>query len=210
MSDATPTKRRVDVDAVEADYRAGVLTLQEIGDRHGCRKSYVAKLAGKHGWKRDLSAKIAAAARAELADKIAGEQGDGERRGEHAARRSEQAIVAAVAAEEAREAHRARGVRQKLLEVGERVSDRLLARTKNADEITSDTIKDFEVAARAMQRLKGALDPAPHSGLDAGAPEAVRAANDAELAARLRAAGSDLAGCLGDGAGASGAGGGAA
>ena len=204
------SRSNVDREAVEADYRAGALTLREIGARHGCTEGYVRKLARENGWRRDLSERIAKQARAQLAEQIAGTQPDGTQSGTHGGRARERDIVDAVAREEARDAYRARGVRQKLLEVGERVSDRLLARTKNADEITSDTIKDFEVAARAMQRLKGALDPAPHSGLDAGAPEAVRAADDRELAARLRAAGSDLAGCLGDGAGTSGAGGGAA
>ena len=204
------SRSNVDREAVEADYRAGALTLREIGARHGCTEGYVRKLARENGWRRDLSERIAKQARAQLAEQIAGTQPDGTQSGTHGGRARERDIVDAVAREEARDAYRARGVRQKLLEVGERVSDRLLSRTENADEITSDTIKDFEVAARAMQRLKGALDPAPHSGLDAGAPEAVRAADDRELAARLRAAGSDLAGCLGDGAGTSGAGGGAA
>lgn len=203
-------KRKVDLEALEADYRAGRLTLRDIAEQHGCSEGLVRKYARRRGWVRDLSEKIAKQARAEVARQIAGTHGDGTQGGTPTARTAEREIVAAVAKDEARDALRARGVRQKLLEVGERVADRLLSRTENADAITSDTIKDLEVAARAMQRLKGALDPAPHSGLDAGAPEAVRAADDRELAARLRAAGSDLAGCVGDGAGASGAGGGAA
>lgn len=204
-----PAARRVDQEAVEADYRAGRLTLREIGALHGCSEGYVRKLARDRGWKRDLSEKIAAQARAEFAGKIAGTQAGGTQGGTQSARAQERAVIAAVAEDEARDAYRARGVRQKLLQVGERISDRLLALTENADGINSDTIKDFEVAARGMTRLKGALDPAPASGLDTGAPEAVRQADDRELAARLLAAGSPLAGYLGDGAGAAGAGGGA-
>lgn len=49
---------KVDWEAVERDYRAGILSLREIGSRHGCTEGAIRKRAKKEGWTRDLEAKI--------------------------------------------------------------------------------------------------------------------------------------------------------
>ena len=54
--------KRTDWDAVERDYRAGLLSNREIGERHGCSEGMVRKKAKALGWTRDLGAKVAAKA----------------------------------------------------------------------------------------------------------------------------------------------------
>lgn len=55
-------KKHTDWDAVERDYRAGVLSNREIGERHGCSEGMVRKKARQLGWVKDLGAKVAAKA----------------------------------------------------------------------------------------------------------------------------------------------------
>ena len=38
--------------AVERDYRAGLLSLRELGQKHGCSHSTIANFASRHGWTR--------------------------------------------------------------------------------------------------------------------------------------------------------------
>lgn len=52
------TKTSIDWDRVEIDYRAGVLTLREMGTKHGVAESAIRKRAKRDSWVRDLSAKI--------------------------------------------------------------------------------------------------------------------------------------------------------
>ena len=53
---------RADWEAVEKEYRAGILTIREIGRRHGVSDAAVRKHANKKGWTRDLNEKIKARA----------------------------------------------------------------------------------------------------------------------------------------------------
>lgn len=52
----------VDWEAVEGDYRAGVLSLREMALTHGVSHVAIKKRADKDGWTRDLAAKIKAKA----------------------------------------------------------------------------------------------------------------------------------------------------
>jgi hypothetical protein len=63
---ATP-KGAVDWEAVERDFRAGLLTHRAIGAKHGVTHGAVQKRAKAEGWTRDLTAKI----RAKAADLVA-------------------------------------------------------------------------------------------------------------------------------------------
>lgn len=49
---------------IEADYRAGVLSLRAIAGEHGISEGAIRKRAKKDGWQRDLGAKIRAKAEA--------------------------------------------------------------------------------------------------------------------------------------------------
>lgn len=66
MSDQKPTTKRAtpDWEKVEAEYRAGILSLREIAKRYGDGISHVAvaKRAKDRGWTRDLSGRIKAKA----------------------------------------------------------------------------------------------------------------------------------------------------
>lgn len=55
-------KLAVDWEGIERDYRAGLLTLRQIGEQHGVTHGAINKRAKRDGWDRDLSAKIKAKA----------------------------------------------------------------------------------------------------------------------------------------------------
>lgn len=51
-------KRLPDWEAIEREYRAGQLSVSEIGRQYGVSHTAINKRAKKEGWKRDLSAKV--------------------------------------------------------------------------------------------------------------------------------------------------------
>ena len=51
-------RKQVDWEGVERDYSAGLLSLREIGAKHGVTHGAINKRANRDGWARDLSAKI--------------------------------------------------------------------------------------------------------------------------------------------------------
>lgn len=59
---ANTTTSKVDWDAVERDYRAGILSLREIASNQGITHGAINKRAKRDGWTRDLAAKIKAKA----------------------------------------------------------------------------------------------------------------------------------------------------
>lgn len=63
MADSKGAKPRVDWEAVEREYRGGILSLREIAELHpGINHVAIARKAKKEGWERDLSEKIKAKA----------------------------------------------------------------------------------------------------------------------------------------------------
>lgn len=65
MSDAKEKRQPVDWEAVEREYRGGILSLREIADIHpGTNHVAIARKAKKEGWERNLSDKIKAKAEA--------------------------------------------------------------------------------------------------------------------------------------------------
>lgn len=63
---ASSTRRRIDWDAVERDYRTGRFTTRELGAKHGLSHVAVAKKAKTHQWTQDLGEKIRQATNARL------------------------------------------------------------------------------------------------------------------------------------------------
>jgi len=55
-------KRKIDWERIEEDYRAGLLSVREIGSVNGVSHAAISKRAKHEGWDRDLSAKIKAKA----------------------------------------------------------------------------------------------------------------------------------------------------
>ena len=51
-------RKQVDWESVERDYSAGLLSLREIGAKHGVDEAYIRRKAKTNEWIRDLSKKI--------------------------------------------------------------------------------------------------------------------------------------------------------
>jgi len=60
------TKREIDWEGIEREYRAGIKSLRQLGAEYGPSHVAIKKRADKEGWSRDLSAKIKAAAEAKV------------------------------------------------------------------------------------------------------------------------------------------------
>lgn len=61
-----PARHRVDWDAMEPHYRAGIKPLKDLGQEYGCSDAAIVKHANKFGWVRDLQGKIQAKAQAKV------------------------------------------------------------------------------------------------------------------------------------------------
>ena len=51
------TKKPIDWEAIERDYRAGILSVREIGAKCGCTHTAINKRAKRDGWERDRAAR---------------------------------------------------------------------------------------------------------------------------------------------------------
>lgn len=56
------SKRQIDWERIELDYRAGVMSIREIASKHGITDTAIRKKAKAQDWVRDVSAKIQAKA----------------------------------------------------------------------------------------------------------------------------------------------------
>lgn len=65
-SAASGVRPKVDWEAIERDFRAGILSVREIAAAHGVSHTAVNKRAKADAWERDLKAKILAKAEAEV------------------------------------------------------------------------------------------------------------------------------------------------
>lgn len=59
--------RKVDIERLERDFRAGTLTVPEIARLHGCSVANVYQIAKRRGWTRDLSSRVQERTAAKLA-----------------------------------------------------------------------------------------------------------------------------------------------
>ncbi|WP_110647598.1 hypothetical protein [Salinicola peritrichatus] len=55
---AKPKGKRYDWEAIEADYRTGRFSLQQLADKHGPSKTQVARRAREEGWEKDLTRSV--------------------------------------------------------------------------------------------------------------------------------------------------------
>lgn len=65
-STKTPTRKRVDWEAIERDYRTDQFTLRELERKHGANNTTIARRAAKAGWTKDLSDAVRQATNAAL------------------------------------------------------------------------------------------------------------------------------------------------
>ena len=106
-----------DWERIEADYRAGLLSVREIAAANGVSHVAIGKRAKRDGWERDLDAKIKAKAdalvtKAEVTKEVTSEQAVTERRIVEANAQ----VIAEVRVSHRRDIARARSLAMKLLE----------------------------------------------------------------------------------------------
>lgn len=61
-----PTRRKIDWEAIELDYRTGIKTLRQMGQEYAVSEGAIRKRAKRDGWERDLSSKINAKAESKV------------------------------------------------------------------------------------------------------------------------------------------------
>ncbi|MGL6289251.1 MAG: hypothetical protein ACRC2H_01025 [Silanimonas sp.] len=67
------TKKTHDIERMEADYRGGVLSLQEVANVHGISKATLIGHAKRRGWTRDIKQKALVLAEAKMQAEQAGD-----------------------------------------------------------------------------------------------------------------------------------------
>jgi hypothetical protein len=67
-------KTKADWTLIEVDYRAGIKTLEQIGEEYGVTKGRVSQVAKKQGWTRDLAEKIRLRAEAKVNERTVNEK----------------------------------------------------------------------------------------------------------------------------------------
>ncbi|WP_372874145.1 hypothetical protein [Pseudomonas sp.] len=60
------SKPPIDWESIERDYRAGLLSLRGIADKHGSNEGTIRSRAKKHGWLRDLTEQVRSATQGKL------------------------------------------------------------------------------------------------------------------------------------------------
>lgn len=70
MTEPTTKRAKIDWEAVEMQYRAGIRSLKEIGAEFGVSDAGIIKRAKRDGWERDLKAKIQAKADAKVSASV--------------------------------------------------------------------------------------------------------------------------------------------
>lgn len=128
----TPEEKKPapDWERIEADYRAGLLSLREIAEPYSVSHTAIKKRADREGWTRDLSAKIRAKAEALVSKDAVSTPENAE------TRVSEREIVDANAELVASVDRRHKGTAKR----GQALVDKLIAEL----EITTDNLEDFE------------------------------------------------------------------
>ena len=115
---------QTDWEAVERDYRAGLLSVREIGLAHGVSHTAINKRAKKFGWDRDLKAKIKAKAdalvsKSEVSKEVSSKQAETERE----IIESNATAIANVRMAHRGDIRRSRGLVNKLLDELESLTD---------------------------------------------------------------------------------------
>ena len=70
----TDKKTKADWTLIEVDYRAGIKTLEQIGDEYGVTKGRISQVAKKQGWTRDLAEKIRLRAEQKVNEQLVNEK----------------------------------------------------------------------------------------------------------------------------------------
>ena len=159
-----PGKPRVDWEAVEREYRAGIRSLRDIAAEYGCTEGAIRKKAKSEAWERDLSAKIAAKAEA----LVRKQEVRNEVRSENAATEKEQiqasaAMIADKVINQRADIQRARAIVQRLWDAIADETDapeefkRLGEVMRSPDQFGADKLNDAYLYAVSLpQQVKSA------------------------------------------------------
>lgn len=156
MTRASP----VDWEAVEVDYRAGVLSLAEIGKRHGVTKGRISQVAKAKSWERDLAAKIRARAEAKLNEATVNAALNGARQKASEAQVVEASAQAMVDVKLAhrKDIRRGRDLANRLLAELEQVTDHPELGPALVDALCDDPDESPDVLKLRRRRLNDLLD----------------------------------------------------
>lgn len=135
------TKRSTDWEAIEREYRAGQLSVAEIGRQYGVSHTAVQKRAKAHGWSRDLSRRV----RQKVATRLVA--------GEVAAARETEAIeTAAARGVEVVRQHRAdiSQARDTFRDLLAELREACQRRDEIEDEVATETASERNPQRRAM------------------------------------------------------------
>lgn len=143
-------RAKVDWDALEPHYRAGVRTVAAIAAEFGCTDVAVVKHAKKFGWTRNLKAKIEAKAQAKLAAIMARETNPKAKFNEALRVEVEAEVSARVQLAHRDQIVRARNLAASLL--------RDLEEQARAIELADDPERKYASLPERIQALRGAVD----------------------------------------------------
>ncbi len=154
-------KKITDWEAIEREYRAGQLSVLEIGRQHGVSHTAINKRAKQNGWKRDLSEQVRREARARLVSEVSVEVST-----QVSAAIARQAVddaatrVVMVTREHRQDIKAARTVAKALVEELAEVSEK---RVEIEEDIEAETKKDKTGERRA--RMLKAVSLSTRSGI---------------------------------------------
>lgn len=146
MSDVSNIARAIDWEAIEREYRAGLLSVRELGRRYTVSHQAINERAEREGWERDLTARVRQAVSARLAaNPVAGSSTD-----EKATIEAAAVVGANVIRLHRHDVGRVRALAGKLM-------DRLEAALNNADAMEDLIAQEPDGLARLHLRRAVAL-----------------------------------------------------
>lgn len=124
-----PRGRPTDWEAIEREYRAGQLSVREIGRVHGVTDTAIRKKAKAEGWERDLTKQVQEAVRAKLVREA------GSQDGSHPQRANDRALVQEIAQRGVEVVRSHRRALSQLNAIGDILATRL---SQHLDGVTPD------------------------------------------------------------------------
>lgn len=121
-------KTKADWTLIEVDYRAGIKTLEQIGEEYGVTKGRISQVAKKQGWTRDLHEKIRLRAEQKVNEQLVNEKLNEPRR-----RLAESEVVEANAEAAATVVMKHRTGLTRLAQLRDRLLDEIEAVTDNKE-----------------------------------------------------------------------------
>lgn len=160
MMTKSETKRsNVDWEAIHRDYRAGLLSLREIAAEHHVSHTAIRKHAARHGWQRDLRARIRAQAeslvsRAEVSSEVSTES----RVDDETIVESNAQAVVQIRLRHRHDIARARALANSLLHDLEAISAKLPLIERLALAVSKDAGLDPNESSQRVAALRRAFD----------------------------------------------------